>query len=66
LDATNERITKGNLKNWGDNVVTKPVEAMLIRADGMKRAQRIGRKRVPEILRASRRKLNSVRTINSV
>src|SRR5262245_35358532 len=34
LDATNERITNGKLKNWGDKAVTKPVEAMLIRAGG--------------------------------
>jgi uncharacterized protein YbaR (Trm112 family) len=33
LDATNERIKKGKLKNWGGKTVTKPLEAMLIRAD---------------------------------
>ena len=33
LDATNERIKAGKLKNWGGKAVTKPVEAMLIRAD---------------------------------
>jgi uncharacterized protein YbaR (Trm112 family) len=33
LDSTNERIKSKMLKNWGDETVTKPVTAMLIRAD---------------------------------
>jgi uncharacterized protein YbaR (Trm112 family) len=34
LDATNERIKTGKLKDWAGKTVTRPVGAMLIRADG--------------------------------
>lgn len=34
LDATNQRIKTGKLKDWGGKPIRKPVEAILIRADG--------------------------------